>query len=54
MCDEKLINRLEDRERTLRKNLGVAKREGNVLHVEYYKGHIHEIESLLFILQGGG
>lgn len=50
---DKLIELLEKREASYRKRIGNAKKQGDELHVEYFKGHVHEIESLLFILKEG-
>lgn len=48
---KKLINHLENRERDFRKRLGHAKKNGDDELAKYYQGHIHEIETLLFILR---
>lgn len=50
MSNKNLKNYLEARERNYRKNIGLAKKEGDDARVEYFKGHVHEIENLLFIL----
>ena len=46
-----LIKRLEARENDFRRKVGNAKRNGDVMLEKYYQGHVHEIESLLFILK---
>lgn len=50
MSNKNLKNYLEARERNYRKNIGLAKKEGDEVRAEYFKGHVHEIENLLFIL----
>lgn len=54
MSGKNLINYLEARERNYRKYIGLAKKEGDEIRAEYFKGHVHEIENLLFILNKEG
>lgn len=48
---KKLIKDLEARENKYRKQIGSAKKAGDELSEKYFSGHVHEIESLLFILK---
>lgn len=50
MSNKNLKNYLEARERAYRKKIGLAKKEGNDAQVNYLKGHVHEIENLIFVL----
>jgi DNA-binding ferritin-like protein len=46
-----IIKRLEAREKKYRKQIGNAKKAGDEMSEKYLQGHVHEIESLLFILK---
>lgn len=53
MSNQKLIKFMEEREKEYRKKRKQAEKENNKILGEYYHGHIHEIEALLFILRVG-
>ena len=50
MTLKQIINTLEERENNYRKQIGAARKAGDELSEKYFSGHVHEIESLLFIL----
>ncbi len=53
MDDEKVKKYLESRENKFRKEYRIKKREGDIISAEYLRGHLNEIETLLFVLNGG-
>lgn len=48
---KKVIDYLEKREAEFRRKIGNAKKSGDKIAENYFSGHVHEIESLLFILK---
>lgn len=46
-----IIKTLEAREKNHRKRYEQSKTEGDILKTEYYKGHLHEIETMLLIIR---
>ena len=46
-----IIKTLEAREKNQRKKYEQSKIQGDILKAEYHKGHLHEIETMLLIIQ---
>ena len=50
MSNQKLIKFMEEREKEYRKKRKQAEKNCDKMSSEYYHGHIHDIEALLFFL----